>query len=174
MSYKIIDNCLPRDEFLKIKNIMLGANLDWYYNDFIAMPGSDLRNDLDDFQFTHTAYKNNIGKVSDLHTVLTPILEILNPSAIVRIKANLRPKSNAIKESEWHYDNDNFDGKVAIFYVNTNNGYTIFEDKNKVQSIENRLVIFDGDTLHTGTTCTDQKVRCLINFMYYNWTDSKL
>ena len=58
---------------------------------------------------------------------------------------------------------------TAVFYVNTNNGYTIFESGEKVSSVENRMVIFDSNILHTGTTCTDERVRCVLNFNYYEW-----
>ena len=56
---------------------------------------------------------------------------------------------------------------TAIYYVNTNNGYTEFEDGSRVESIENRLVTFPSYMKHTGTTCTDQKRRIVINFNYY-------
>ena len=65
-----------------------------------------------------------------------------------------------------HVDFDNFLGKTAIFYVNSNNGYTVFENGLKVDSQENRLVVFNSDLLHAGTTCTDQKIRCVINFNF--------
>ena len=57
--------------------------------------------------------------------------------------------------------------ETAIFYVNTNNGYTIFKDsQEKVDCIENRLVTFPTDTDHCGVSCTDSKQRVVINFNY--------
>jgi len=55
---------------------------------------------------------------------------------------------------------------TSIFYVNTNNGCTVFEDGTEVKSVGNRLVTFPGNTLHTGRNCTDEKCRVLINFNY--------
>jgi hypothetical protein len=106
--------------------------------------------------------------------VIDPILCKINPSAIVRVKANLQPVTEKIHIHDFHLDHNNFDGKIAIFYINSNNGYTIFKDGTRIESIENRLLVFDGDLLHTGTTCTDQKVRVVINFMFYQWTNSLL
>ena len=56
---------------------------------------------------------------------------------------------------------------TSIFYVNTNNGYTKFEDGTKVESVANRMVTFPTNMKHTGTSCTDEKMRIVINFTYF-------
>ena len=56
---------------------------------------------------------------------------------------------------------------TAIYYLNTNNGFTKFENGDKVNSVANRMVIFDSNLKHTGTSCTDAHARMLINFNYY-------
>ena len=56
--------------------------------------------------------------------------------------------------------------KTAIFYCNTNDGYSLFKDGTKVKSIKNRIVIFNNDIYHTGTTCTNEKIRSVINFNF--------
>ena len=54
-----------------------------------------------------------------------------------------------------------------IYYVNSNNGYTLFKaSKKKVESVENRLVIFPTNLEHCGVSCTDNKQRIVINFNY--------
>ena len=50
--------------------------------------------------------------------------------------------------------------------MNSNDGYTLFEDGTKVESVANRLVRFPASIKHTGTTCTNANRRVLINF---NW-----
>lgn len=169
MRHKIIDNLLPNETFLQLQKNMLGPHIPWAYNSTIVTPGSYTVEDLHDFQFTHTFYKTH-SPTSDWINVISPILEFINPSALVRIKANLLPRTEKHIIHEYHYDHNQFDGKIALFYVNTNNGYTIFKDETKIDSVENRLLIFDGNVLHTGTTCTDQRVRCVINFMFYEWS----
>ena len=59
------------------------------------------------------------------------------------------------------------DYKVSIFYVNSNDGYTEFEDGTRIESVENRLVTFPANMLHTGTTCTNKPFRIVINFNYF-------
>ena len=62
---------------------------------------------------------------------------------------------------------DNIESTTSIFYVNTSNGYTHFEDGSRVNSVENRLVTFPTQTLHGGANCTDQDCRIVINFNYH-------
>ena len=64
---------------------------------------------------------------------------------------------------DFHYEHS----RTAIFYVNTNNGYTEFEDGTKVESVANRFVSFAGDLLHRGVSQTDTKERVVINFNYF-------
>ena len=55
---------------------------------------------------------------------------------------------------------------TAVFYINTNNGYTEFEDGTRSESIANRMVTFPANLKHRGTTCSDEKTRIVINFNY--------
>jgi hypothetical protein len=55
---------------------------------------------------------------------------------------------------------------TLILYMNTNNGYTEFEDGMKVESVANRIVSFPEETKHRGTSCTDEKIRMVINFNF--------
>ncbi len=64
------------------------------------------------------------------------------------------------------YNNPAVDQKTGILYMNTNNGKTIFEDGEEIESVENRLIIFPASKFHAGTTHTDTRYRCLINL---NW-----
>jgi hypothetical protein len=55
---------------------------------------------------------------------------------------------------------------VAIIYINTNDGFTCFKDGAKVESIENRCIIFPGNLMHSGSTCTDSPLRMVLNINY--------
>ena len=55
---------------------------------------------------------------------------------------------------------------TSIFYLNTNNGYTYFEDGSKVKSIANRFVIFPCYMSHGGASCTDNDNRVVLNINY--------
>ena len=103
--------------------------------------------------------------------IVEPIVKYLNPESLIRIKANLIPKTEFRHVFEYHTDtlSKSNGRKTAIYYVNSNNGVTILEDGTEIESIGNRLVIFDQKISHTGTTCTNEKVRCLINFNYIEY-----
>ena len=50
--------------------------------------------------------------------------------------------------------------------MNTNDGYTKFEDGTKVESVANRMVTFPNSMKHTGTTTSNSEYRLVINFNY--------
>ena len=55
---------------------------------------------------------------------------------------------------------------TSVYYINTNNGYAEFENGEKVESVENRIVKFQSNLKHRGTTCTNEQTRVVINFNY--------
>ena len=145
------------------KNIIDNIYFPWYYSSFKVVPGDN------EGQFFHMFY-NGHNQNSDHYKFLEPILNKINPSAIRRIKANMTHRANDFKRFEFHTDfGDNFENqKTAIFYMNTNNGKTVFETGEEVDSIENRLLVFPAHLKHTGTTHTDDtQMRCVINFNWY-------
>ena len=54
-----------------------------------------------------------------------------------------------------------------IFYLNTNNGFTILDDGTKIESVENRALFFDPSKRHCSTTCTDSIFRSIIIINYF-------
>ena len=84
---------------------------------------------------------------------------------MVRIKANLVTKKDEIYEYGMHSDAD-FDCSAAVFYMNTNNGYTNIGGE-KVASVENRLVKFNALTEHSGSSATDSQIRVVLNINYF-------
>ena len=121
---------------------------------------------------THYNYEANLEKeiqewfeaIDKIKTI--PFINRLRPAAILRIKANLQPKNIEVYEDPLHVDLNKVSCTTSIFYVNTCNGYTYFEDGSKVESVANRLVTFPSQTKHAGTTCSDQVSRVVINFNY--------
>ena len=106
---------------------------------------------------------------------LHSILDLVDPISILRIKANLLTRTPNIVKNTFHVDIDNLENSsetikqwtTSIFYMNTNNGYTKFEDGTKVESVANRFISFPANLKHTGTSCTDEKTRVVINFNYF-------
>ena len=43
----------------------------------------------------------------------------------------------------------------------------MFKNGKVIDSVENRFIMFNSQLEHTGTTCTNQKRRIVINFNYF-------
>ena len=164
---KTIDNFLSVEDFKKIKSNMLdNKHFAWYYNDKVNDEDGITENP-DNYLFTHVFY--DTFKNSDFFYLIEPFVTKLNMGSIVKIKANLMMKPTSQQVFKFHKDCPwDFKWWTAIFYVNTNNGKTIFERGEEIESRENRLILFDGRLKHAGTTSTDSKRRILINFNYLN------
>ena len=102
--------------------------------------------------------------------------------ALFRIKANLEGyRSSKPYYSNFHVDCSDeqlyvptIDGHkhkevkdmtTGIYYVNTCNGYTEFEDGTIVNSVGNRFVSFPASTKHRGVSQTDTKARVVITLI---------
>ena len=154
----IIDNFLSDTEFESIKMLINSTYFAWFYQN-----QKDIAND-GSFQFTHLFYNNNSPN-SEHYKELQPFLDKLKINALLRIKANLTPREDNINLGIFHID---FPIKcnTAIWYLNTNNGKTVFEDGDEIESVANRMVIFPSHQKHCGTSHTDEKTRIVINFNY--------
>lgn len=166
-SIQIIDNFLEPSYFNDLRSLMIDSgDFPWFYNDKVVNLTEKDKSEYN-FQFTHSFYKNNIPQ-SRYFDYLSTLIGKLDALSIIRIKANLLTKTPDIIEHGYHLDRPSSNKfKIAVFYLNTNNGYTKFVDGTKVDSIANRICIFDSNLEHTGSTCTDEKVRVVINFNYF-------
>ena len=162
MKHEIIDNFIHPNEFQKLQILMLGEDLPWYFMDNI-----DYLDDEDKFQFTHAFYDQELGGWLSEYN-LNLVCQELKAKDIYRIKANLLTRTPKIVVNKFHTDiQENSDPyTTSILYMNTNNGYTEFEDETKVESVANRLISFPSGTKHRGTSCTNKKIRVVINFNY--------
>jgi hypothetical protein len=159
------NNFLNKKDFTEIKNVIINNDyFPWFFYNFV-----NFKNDKY-FQFVHVFFadfKNN----SNFSDLMRPIYKNLNAKAILRSKVNLTTKTDKIIEHGYHTDqnvnNKPLNCKNALIYLNDNDGYTIFKDnKEKVYSKSNKLLIFNNKYLHSGTSCTNQKARFVININY--------
>ena len=158
--FYVVDNFLPEDYFKKIQDLVVyNKNFPWFLN-----KGKVIEDD-GDYQFTHILV--NYKKInSQLYDNFVPVFEKINPKEIVRAKFNLTPKTSNHQVSIPHVDCDEEDIKACVLYLNTNNGFTYFGEE-KVFSVENRIVFFNANHEHGGSTCTDSNVRVVLNIIYF-------
>ena len=154
---KIINNFLNKNIHKKIKDLLFSGNFPWYYNDFVAG-----KLDNKNFFFTHTLIREEKTNSGYCDFFLKPILEKISYKKLIRAKINCYTKMEKNRISKFHIDQFS-DHKVALYTVNTSNGYTLFKEGNKFYSLENSLLIFDGNKKHCSVTQTDKKLRININ-----------
>jgi hypothetical protein len=159
--FEVIDNLLSESDLREIQKIMMSREFPWFVNNEVTTSG--VRRGYD-FYMTHLFFFNYMRNSPYFYLIL-PILNFLQPSAVARIKGNFYPNQNKLFEHEMHIDDDS--SKGALFYINTNDGYTKLQDGTKIKSIENRLLIFDSFLPHCSTNCTNDYGRYNINFNYY-------
>ena len=159
---KVIDDFLPSGNIREIYQVMMGGTFPWHYNPTIDYEGQV----TDKFQFTHSVMNPERGERSEAFGLLYPIIGELNVKHLLRVKANLNVRGDGKNIGEYHNDVTVPTAKTAIYYVNTNNGGTEFANGKRVDSVENRIVIFDSSLKHRGVSCTDEKTRVVVNINY--------
>ena len=145
MSFKIKNNFFKKDEFNKMKYIITQPN----FNCFLQ---------------TSVVYKEDCICSPFYKDIVIPFIDKLKIKKLLRSKLNLYPKTHKQIIHGFHTDSRD-KHNVVLFYFNTNNGQTLFKNK-KINSKENKAVIFDGSLEHSSTTCTDQNYRITLNINY--------
>ena len=168
--YGIIDDFLPQKEFREIQSTMmetstnLTENIEWLYNSTVAAP--DQPKNWKYFYMTHIIWMVGTIMSPFLYEKIIPVLRKLDAKALVRIKCNLYPNSEKIHEHDKHIDFP-WPHKAAILSVNTCDGYTKLEDGTKIDSIENRMLLFNANNPHQSSTTSNTTARFNINFNYF-------
>ena len=173
--FKVNDNFLTEQDFGTIRDTITAGEFQWSFSQYVDSSNEEPTPG----QFVHTVYFGSVP-CSQFYNSLVPIIEHkLGISALYRIKLNLQPRLPEPFKYSFHSDlSHDFEKDVAshwttaIFYINTNNGYTEFQDgriemeNTKVKSVANRMVTFPANLRHRGVTQTDEQTRIMINFNF--------
>ena len=167
---KVIDNFLDKPDFDELDKFF-DSTVPWMFSDVVSDPLCDPKYN---FQYVHYVYTKR-GPVSEYYNNMMPFLTKLDSRAIVRCKVNSICREEEVVIHGFHTDMEYPEGhptgldgmKTAILYLNTNDGFTYFEDETKVESVANRCVIFPAHCKHSGTTCTNVHRRLAINVVYF-------
>ena len=175
-SVEVFDNFISDEDHKKICDKMLTQGFMWEYSKHKVFKGQE--HGFRDHMLVHMFHAYN-GHTSPDIELVNPILYNINALSVHRIKANLELYSGDTQhKSNFHLDWSHPITKkgcrtmtIGIYYVNTNNGYTEFEDGSRVESVANRFIRFAGDLKHRGVNQTDTKERIVINFNYFRDLD---
>jgi len=160
---KVIDNALSLKDFNYIRDIMWSDIFPWSMSEGYAYKEDTTDKELE-FKYSHVFY-NGLYQRSEFFELLNPLFNVIQPRAFIRIQAIVSPRSDKLVKTGYHTDIS--ECITAIYYLNTCNGPLHFEDYPSIDAVENRLVIFNSNLVHSGTKCTDSDRRTLINFNYY-------
>ena len=149
-----------KEVFENIRRSVMDPNFPWFYSGTTAS-----LYDKSDYLFYHWLYQDGHQISDHFNSVLVPLLGRLNLNSLIRCKVNLYTKKTKHIKTAFHTDSPE-PHKVALFSINTNNGYTLFKNKDTAPSVENNMVLFDGQTEHCSVAQTDEHVRINININY--------
>ena len=162
IKYKVIDNFLEKNFFKNFKKLMFSENINWYWRNKTVV------NEKDSFYFTHSFYNDWKINSAFFSEYINPVLIKLNCFTPIQIRANLtiNQKKNNVS---FHTDYNIKESKTAILYMNTCNSCTVLSknEKIKIKSKENRLLIFDSLIEHSVLLESDVLRRIVINFNFF-------
>ena len=155
----IIENYVDAESFKQLNIDLNSKHFPWFWVKKI-----EGENNIHNYHFSHHFYVNNRICSDWFSLIEKSFLLVIKPKALIRIKANLNVQTEKQFLFEKHKDQD-FDCKVAIFYLNSNDGYTLINNK-KIKSVKNRMLFFNNEW-HSSSTTTNQPNRIVINFNYF-------
>ncbi len=165
MGMTIVDNFLPEEDYLKMQEYFFSNRVDWYAGSITPEKDDHLNN----LQFVHNFYSTQEFSPPSPHIrEILPVVDRIPIYQILRIKMNLNPRTETPWVSGFHTDTEGLDNLTSIFYLNTCNGATVFEESGEeYESIGNRLITFPARMRHAGRTTTNAQARCVLNLNYF-------
>ena len=163
----IHDDLITSDEAMFLESTCL-SQIKWEFNLQKVYPSDKILDYLFTCILFDTYSMEKHKNVAAIYPIINKIEKKKKIGALRRIKVNLEPCIPEKVYSDFHVDcpDGHPDMNVGIYYVNTCNGYTEFEDGSKVESVKGRFVEFPNKIKHRGVSQTDTKYRIVINF---NW-----
>ena len=192
---KIIDNFLTKSYHKNILELLTNPDFGWGYNDCISAPSGLGPMDhpkpphFKEYGFSQVFWDVQNGPIKEFssffHPFLLQVLDDTDCDFFLRARMDMVTWSG--KEDFIHppHVDFHFPNTASVFYVNESDGDTIlynvkrndvahYKDLkiyDRISPKPNRLVLFDGDHLHTGCSPTKYKQRILINSNYIKGDD---
>jgi hypothetical protein len=165
VNYKIIDNFLEKQSYEKLSNVLKSEDIPWYFRAEDVQNSTHNKNGFFSFCFYNDMKPNHIL----FEPLIVPILKHLKSIACVQVRANLCFRDKDSVECGYHIDYDNPNVTTGILYFNTCNAKTVLNIKGNeffIDSIENRMLLFDAKIKHKVIYHTDIHKRYVINFNF--------
>lgn len=164
MTYEVVDNYLPDNEFEQLSGFLLGSEFPLYYAPNVAIGGVEEEKPQCNYYFTHNFYLEGKSSTYGPNIWRDHFQSRFGQIDMIRFKMNVFPSTDQVYEHAEHTDFD-YPHSGALLCLNTCNGYTKIGEE-KIPSIANRMIFFDTSAPHQSTTCSDQTVRANIVINY--------
>ena len=170
MDVNVIDDFLPQKDFEEVRDLMVfNDTFPWYFQKEVNSMGTNCDKDFWNWYGTHTFYVNDFPESKNypmLYDKFIPCFKEMNIyRTLLRIKGNFYPHTETLREHAPHIDYE-YSHVGALYSLNTCDGFTKLYDGTKVDSVANRILIFDASTIHNSTTTTTSAGRFNINFNF--------
>lgn len=165
---KITKDFLEKEDFKKLKETLCSNCFPWHISGILSDSSYEELNHYKNTQMAHTFYADHSPN-SNYIDLINPILTKINPLSILNIKVNLNFRTNETVIHGMHVDYSlkNIQTTTGIFFINTTNAYTFFENGAKIENIENTLIEFPNYLKHSGSTNTcEHPFRIVLNLNY--------
>jgi len=166
---KVIDNFLPENLYNKISTFIKGSEIPWYFRE----KDTELTKNKNGF-YSFCYYNDNRPDHDLYYEHIVPMWNLLGfeDVGVVQVRATLVLRDIDTVSSAFHTDMSKSikTCTTAILYFTTCNAQTILKDKDGekfIDSIENRLLLFDSNIEHRANYQTDVHKRFFINFNFY-------
>jgi len=163
---KVIDDFLDKKDFLFIHNLIMNEPFPWFHMDSYKETGLEKDKTNNFSYYLHMLYDDNVPTSQYFEQIVPLIFDKIEFKSLIRVKVNSYARENKLIEHDLHTDYD-YSNTGAVLSINTCDGYTKFEDGTKVESVANRIVLFDASKPHCSTNTTNQQRRVNINFNYF-------
>ena len=169
MTIEMKDNLLGDIHLTQLDRLIDSPNFEWYLQKEQVMETAD------GCLLSHLIYEENVPRSAAFGPITEIFQDYLKYLSLCRITVNLLLKQKNPSISSFHTDfvkagepDEKTKSKIttAIFYLNTNNGYTEFESGDRIDCVRNRLVMFPTNILHRAIGQTDVNYRIVLNFNF--------
>ena len=174
LDVRVKDNFLSDRDFWFLKDLFFNEQTIYYPTWKIAdLSEVSHPDNFDDWFLTHPIYDDTrilSTAFDDVNEKLVgPIRAMENTdfAILARLKVNFYPHTHEVNEHLAHTDASHTRRwRGGIYCLNTCDGYTGFADGTKVDSVENRLILFDSLEPHYSTSTSHAQARLNININY--------
>lgn len=159
-------NYLDNTSFTEIQRTLYDQKFPYYFRGTVAYEVAG----EEKFIMGHVLYDwkrgGNLTDSKYIDILLKPLVNRLQPKTLFRAQVNMNTKNGIRQFAHWHVDQPGTVHSTALYYVNTNDGWTEFETGEKIPCIANSIGIWSENIRHRGAYQTDTAVRLAININY--------